>query len=325
MKWEKVVFGDVLKIVNGKNQKKVVDPNGKYPIYGSGGIMGYANDFICPEETTIIGRKGSINNPIFVKEKFWNVDTAFGLCAGDKLDKKYLYYFCTTYNFLKHNKATTLPSLTKVDLLKIQIPLPPLTTQKRIAAILDAADEYRQKTKTLIKKYDQLAQSLFMEMFGDPSTNPKNWRKVTLNNECSKISVGFVGVTEPFYTIKENGVPMIRTGNLGEGFLKIDNLKYVTKEFHEKQKKSQLVKGDILIARHGDNGKAVLYNGEFSEANCLNIVIMRPNNSLNCIYVQFLLNSDYFRNVIAGRTGGATQKVVNTKEIQKLIIPLQCR
>lgn len=68
---------------------------------------------------------------------------------------------------------------------KIEIPLPPLETQKKIAAILDAADEYRQKTKTLIKKYDQLAQSLFMEMFGDPVRNEKGWEKVEMKKICS--------------------------------------------------------------------------------------------------------------------------------------------
>lgn len=164
-KWENVPWQDVLTIINGRSQKKVENSKGKYPIYGSGGIMGYADSYLCEEGTTIIGRKGSINKPLFVNEKFWNVDTAFGLYPGNRLDKKFFYYFCTTYNFLKHNKATTLPSLTKADLLKIKIPLPPLPTQQKIAAILDAADAYRQKTKALMEKYDQLAQSLFLDMF----------------------------------------------------------------------------------------------------------------------------------------------------------------
>ena len=92
--WDVAFWQDVLTIRNGKNQKKVANPNGLYPIYGSGGIMGYADDYLCEEGTTVIGRKGSINNPIYVQEKFWNVDTAFGLCAKEMLDKKFLYYFC---------------------------------------------------------------------------------------------------------------------------------------------------------------------------------------------------------------------------------------
>ena len=109
-----MTFADVLEIKNGRNQRAVEDPNGKYPIYGSGGIMGYANDYICDAETVIIGRKGNINKPIFVEEPFWNVDTAFGLAAKrDLLLPKYLYYFCLRYDFEKHNKTVTIPSLTK--------------------------------------------------------------------------------------------------------------------------------------------------------------------------------------------------------------------
>lgn len=81
--------------------------------------MSYANEYICPENTTIIGRKGSINNPIYVNTKLWNVDTAFGIVANEGIvAPRYLYYFCVNYDFMKHNKATTLPSLVKSDLLK---------------------------------------------------------------------------------------------------------------------------------------------------------------------------------------------------------------
>ena len=67
-------FQDVLEIKNGKNQKGVENINGKYPIYGSGGVMGRADEYICEENTVVIGRKGSINNPMFVTEPFWNAN-----------------------------------------------------------------------------------------------------------------------------------------------------------------------------------------------------------------------------------------------------------
>ena len=111
-----MTFYDVLEIINGRNQRAVEDTNGKYPIYGSGGIMGRANDFLCPAETVVIGRKGNINKPIFVEEPFWNVDTAFGLSAKrDLLLPRYLYYFCLNYDFEQHNKTVTIPSLTNTD------------------------------------------------------------------------------------------------------------------------------------------------------------------------------------------------------------------
>ena len=174
--WEYKRLGDVCDILNGKNQKAVENPNGKFPIYGSGGIMGYADDYLCPENCTIIGRKGSINNPIYVQTKFWNVDTAFGFSPKkDILIPRYLYYFCVQYDFLKHNKATTIPSLVKSDLLKINIPVPAREVQEQIVAELDAINEGIDELRAQIKDLDTLAQTLFYEIFGDPITNPKAW------------------------------------------------------------------------------------------------------------------------------------------------------
>lgn len=174
--WEYKDWGEVLTIINGKNQKGVENPNGTYPIYGSGGIMSYADDYLCPENTVIIGRKGSINNPIYVETKFWNVDTAFGIVAkGSLLRSKYLYYFCAFYDFMKHNKATTLPSLVKSDLLKIQMPVPPISVQERIVAELDEINDLIEAKREQLKQLDHLAQSIFYTMFGDPVTNYKGW------------------------------------------------------------------------------------------------------------------------------------------------------
>lgn len=176
MSWEEVEWSKVLTIRNGKNQKKVANPSGQYPIYGSGGVMGYADDYLCSENTVVIGRKGSINNPIYVKEKFWNVDTAFGLEADpDVLDSRFLFYFCQRFDFERLSTTVTIPSLTKTNLLAIKIPLPPLPIQKKIAEALEKADKLRQLRQEQLNKLDELLQSTFLDMFGDPVTNPKGW------------------------------------------------------------------------------------------------------------------------------------------------------
>ena len=146
-------WGDVLEIRGGRSQKEVQDPNGDYPIYGSGGsVMGYANDYLCDENTTIIGRKGSINNPMLIDHKFWNVDTAFGLHALEELDNHYLYYFCLSFDFTSMDKGSGRPSLVKSDLLKVEMPLPPLEEQKQIVKILDEAFSPIDKAKANIEK-----------------------------------------------------------------------------------------------------------------------------------------------------------------------------
>ena len=118
VRWTYKKLGDVATIINGKNQKAVEDSNGQYPICGSGGIMGYATDYLCPENSVIVGRKGNINRPIFMTQKFWNVDTAFGISANlDLMIPKFLFYFCQIFDFQKLNKAVTIPSLVKSSML----------------------------------------------------------------------------------------------------------------------------------------------------------------------------------------------------------------
>ena len=150
--WKVSKWNEILTIRNGKNQKNVEDNNGQFPIYGSGGIIGYAKDWIVKKNSVIIGRKGNINKPILVRENFWNLDTAFGLePILEKLNSEYLFYFCQLYNFEKLNKAVTIPSLTKSDLLDIAIPLPPLSLQNEFADFVGQVDKSQFACQKAIK------------------------------------------------------------------------------------------------------------------------------------------------------------------------------
>ena len=135
--WAICKMKQITSITNGKSQKNVETLNGIYPIYGSGGVIGRANQYLCIAGSTIIGRKGTINNPIFVEEHFWNVDTAFGLKANDAILDKYLYYFCLSFDFSKLDKSTAMPSLTKTSIGDVLIPVPPYQEQKRIVSKID--------------------------------------------------------------------------------------------------------------------------------------------------------------------------------------------
>lgn len=164
-------WSDILTIVNGKNQKDVVSPDGQYPIYGSGGVIGYATSYLCEAGTTIIGRKGTINNPIFVDKKIWNVDTAFGISPGKELIPKFLYYFCCSFNFTELDKSTTIPSLAKRDLLQIKMPVPSIEEQERIVSKieelfsrLDASVTELQTAKEKLKVYRQ---AVLNDVFGN--------------------------------------------------------------------------------------------------------------------------------------------------------------
>ena len=165
--WKISKWNEILTIRNGKNQKNVEDKNGQFPIYGSGGIIGYAKDWIVKKNSVIIGRKGNINKPILVRENFWNVDTAFGLEPTlEKINSEYLFYFCQLYNFEKLNKAVTIPSLTKSDLLDISIPLPPLSLQNEFADFVAKVDKSQLAIQKSLEELETLKKSLMQEYFG---------------------------------------------------------------------------------------------------------------------------------------------------------------
>ena len=148
-----------------------------------------------------------------------------------------------------------------------------------------------------------------------------DWEQRKLSEVAEKICVGFVGTCEKYYT-DTSGIPMYRTGNLNGLRLNQEDMKYVTRDFHEQNKKSQLKKGDILIARHGDSGKAVNY--ELSEeANCLNIVIIRPDlRKCNYHFLADCINSPAVSQHIKSLSAGSTQAVINTSEIEKLDVTI---
>lgn len=165
--WEVKAWIDLLTIKNGKNQSKVENLNGKYPIYGSGGIISYADQYICKENSIIIGRKGNINKPIFVKEKFWNVDTAFGLETKENvLVPLFLFYFCEKYNFEQLNRTVTIPSLTKSDLLKIKMSVPPVSLQNQFAAFVEEVEKQKAVMQQSLEKMETNYKALMQEYFG---------------------------------------------------------------------------------------------------------------------------------------------------------------
>ena len=186
--WEIKKLGEVCEVICGQDYKAVKDDNGKYPIYGTGGVMGYASQYRCPSNSVIIGRKGSINNPLFVETEFWNVDTAFGVVPNKEvLCPKFFFLFCKSFDFTRLDVSVTIPSLRRVDILQIPIPVPPLPVQEQIVSELDLLSGIIEKKRKQLKELDALAQSIFYDMFGDPITNEKGWEVKKLIKFCDNL------------------------------------------------------------------------------------------------------------------------------------------
>ena len=283
-----MIFEDVLEIRNGRNQKNVENPKGKYPIYGSGGIMGYADDYICEADTVIIGRKGSINNPIFVEEPFWNVDTAFGLSAKKEvLLPRYLYYFCRHFDFERLNKAVTIPSLTKSDLLKVEIELPSIEIQQKVVDKFLKIERIIQIRKQEIQRLDDLIRARFIEMFGDPDTD---WPLVTIAEICFNTRTGPFGSSLHHDEFVDEGVFVLGIDNAVENKFSYNRMRYITEEKYQQLKRYTVYPGDVIITIMGTVGRTAVIPEDMPKAiNTKHLACLSPN--FNIVDSYFLCNA----------------------------------
>ena len=312
-------FSEVLTIVNGRNQKQVVCDDGKYPIYGSGGIMGYANDYICNAETVVIGRKGSINKPIFVETPFWNVDTAFGLCANsEKLNPKYLYYFCEKFDFEKLNTTVTIPSLTKSNLLNIEIPLPNLEKQKKIVELLDKVTSLIFLRKQQLAKLDELVKARFVEMFGDPVSNPLHWKKVKLS-ELADIKIGPFGSLLHKEDYVTGGHPLVNPSHIINGKIIVDNDLTLTEGKYFELSAYHLKKNDVVLGRRGEMGRCAVVDEEGLLCGTGSLLI-RANGTVTADYIQKIISFPTFKKMIEDMAVGQTMPNLNVPIVSNFMI-----
>lgn len=292
--------------------------------------MGYANDYICEADTVVIGRKGSINKPIFVETPFWNVDTAFGLHADrSKLVPKYLYYFCEEYDFERLNTTVTIPSLTKANLLNIEIPLPPLDEQRRIAALLDKVSGLIAKRREQLDKLDELVKARFVEMFGEPIANPMKWPEKPLENMADIVS----GITKGRKT-KETElieVPYMAVSNVKDGYIDWTTVKTILATKAEIEQ-YRLLPDDVLMTEGGDPDK--LGRGAIIQQpleNCIHQnhifrVRLNENILLPSYFAEFLQHQkakQYFLKCAKQTTGIASINMRQLKGLPTLVPPLE--
>ena len=287
--------------------------------------MGYADDYICEADTVIIGRKGSINNPIFVEEPFWNVDTAFGLVAKQEvLLPRYLYYFCRNYDFERLNKAVTIPSLTKSDLLKIELVLPSLRIQEEVVNRLLKIEAVIQLRQKQLQKLDELVKARFVEMFGDSEFNTMQWPTKKLSELCA------VSSSKRIYQNEQSteGVPFLRISDLNE---RIDNVKNAPELFipinkYNELKENGLVptEGDILVTSRGTLGRCYIVRpeDEFYFQDGMISWLSNLNSQITSVYLSQLFAMSGIQKQIASLQAGSTVAYLSITMLKKLNIML---
>ncbi len=162
--WDIAPYKRAVIIKNGKDYKDVQVNEGGFPVIGSGGEFAKASNYLYDGEVILMGRKGTINKPLYFKGKFWSVDTMFYCIPRKAVCGKYIYYQATIFPFNLYSTSTALPSMTQSDLCNNPIVLPPLAEQQQIASYLDTKtekiDKMIAKAKKKIEYLGKLKQSV---------------------------------------------------------------------------------------------------------------------------------------------------------------------
>ena len=163
--WKPKTLSQLAKILYGKDQKKVVAENGIFPILGTGGIIGNTNQFLYDKPSVLIGRKGTIDKPVYMDTPFWTVDTLFYTEVFTNTFPKWLFYKFQTINWYLYNEASGVPSLSGSTIYKIKFDLPCIEEQTKIANFLSTLDDKINHCSVQIEKTEQWKKGLLQKMF----------------------------------------------------------------------------------------------------------------------------------------------------------------
>ena len=154
--WVRIKIGDTMTIMHGKDYKDYLKFDGKYPVYGTSGIIARCEKYLCNWPCVCIGRKGTINRPRYINEPFWSVDTLFYSKPKKGFDPLFQYYLFQRINWEKFSEASGVPSLSASTIENIVVDCPTIEEQKRIAYIMYTIDECVEKEESfaqLLRKY----------------------------------------------------------------------------------------------------------------------------------------------------------------------------
>jgi type I restriction enzyme S subunit len=290
----------------------------------------YPGDIVISKTGATIGKVAVIPDDMPIS----NTTSSIGKISLDKskANSKYVVWCMRSQNFqtqmwrVSHKSAQ--PGFNIQDLKKFKIPLPPLATQQKIAAILDAADELRQKDKALVAKYDELTQALFLDMFGDPVTNPKGWEKLSIMNFCEFENGDRSSNYPSGNDIKSSGKLFLSSGDIKKGRFVVKDSKFISDNKYISLKRGKCYRNDILMTLRGNGtGKTAIFDCEYEEGFInAQMVIIRPNEKCEPNYLVLQLNHPVvFNNLIKLNTGSAQPQLSaqSVKEFEVFLPPIK--
>ena len=348
-------LGDLVKIKYGKNQKNVQDDEkGQYPIFGTGGLMGYSIKYLYDKPSVLIGRKGSIEKVRYIEEPFWTVDTLFYTEVNENIViPKFLYYMMSLMDLNRYNEGTSIPSLRTETLNRLEFPIPDLIYQKRVLSILSRIDKKISINEKLNNNLLTISNKLYEEWFLNFEF-PNDANEPYKTNKFYDTDLGVIPLDWEIGTLKDlidfkNGYSF-RSGDLlnnecsecyaifkmghiikGGGFNPLATKSWIKKSEAPNLDKYLIKKGDLLMCMTDMKGNvALLGHTALMDVNnkyLLNqrVGLLRVSNEIGIDYpyLYLLTNHHIFLTNLRGRANSGVQVNLSTKEIKdsKIIIP----
>lgn len=303
--WEVKELGTILTFGSGRDYKQL--QNGEIPVYGTGGVMTYVNDFLYDGESVGIGRKGTIDKPVFLNGKFWTVDTLFYTHQFLNANPKFIYYKFCLIKWKEYNEASGVPSLNKNTLQKIKISIPEAAEQTAIATALSDADALIYSLEKLIAKKRNIKQGAMQKLL-----QPKEGWEVKKLGEVGTIVTGSTPPTQ----IKEywNGsIPWITPTDI------LNNQKDI---YHSEREITntglqvirKLPANTLLVTCIASIGKNAILRNEGGCNQQINAVIPNSENSVDYLY--FLIENS--KSYLIGKAGITATMMISKKEFSEI-------
>ena len=293
----KVKLGELTKIKTGKLDANASSPDGEYPFFTCSKeplkISSYSYDCEC----VLVAGNGDLNVKYY-NGKFDAYQRTYIIedNSNGRLYLPYLYYFMNGYveELRKLSIGGVIKYIKLRNLTDALIELPEIETQKYIVSILSKIKELIDFRYQELKMLENLIKARFIELFGEPGTNPMNWKETTIGEECFYIKDG------PHKSLpdigKENGGhPFISVRNIVDGYINFSNAKYISDEDYAAAiKKCHPEKGDMLYSKGGTTGIAKLIDVEDKFANWVHVAVLKfGKEKLNGVFFENMLNSTY--------------------------------
>lgn len=328
--WEYKKLGDCTQILD--SQRKPVTKKdrigGIYPYYGATGIQDYVDKYIFDGRYVLVGEDGAKwsafeQSAFIIEGKSWVNNHAHVLKPHDLLVDTFLIYFLNYSDLDSYISGAIVRKLTQASLRNINIPLPPKSTQLSIVSELDKINELIRLKKEQLKDYDNLAQSIFYEMFGDPVENEKKWEVKRLGEVCVKITDGD-HMPPPK---SESGIPFLTISDINKETRELDfsNTYFVPIEYYNNLKEERKAKlNDVLYTVTGSYGIPVIVKDERQFCFQRHIALIRPQKEvLSTYFLCYWVLSAAVKSIADKVATGIAQKTVGLNSIRKfeIIIP----